>query len=442
MSNHPHSPRRSAPVFHQPSRPCGDGAYQDRPGYAPSPHHPHRSIINGILWLKRTGASWRDIPERYGKWETIASRYYRWCQKGLWQTMWEQVQAHADARGALDWDTHYVDSSVIRAHQHAAGAYYTISKAEALGRSQGGFSTKIHLRAEGGGKPMTFVLTVGQRNEAVVFEQLMEHGAVKRPGVGRPRLRPKRVVAIKPIVVGVFGSTVVSMGWPTRSRAASTSGAPGRSIGLSTASAIGSSGGPTGSSSFAGSRPATRNAPATTWAGSRSPQSYSGCSLQTRPSDHTNPPLINYKDVVHGSNTMVASSSESIPIQPIASVSVRKLPSCSKGARKSRGALSSLERAAARRYLRAMGTLIPARAAACSRVFPLVRERSISCTSVSVFMASPSEGHGTGKRGKAGQPRRESSNRHEVLVYCVVGHVRPVSCVSHGVIPLRASKRR
>jgi transposase len=130
-------------------------------------------------------------------WETIASRYDRWCKQGIWQTIWEHLQAQADAAGKLDWDTHYVDGTIVRAHQHAAGAHNTTAEAEALGRSQGGFSTKIHLRAEGGGKPMTFVLTVGQRNEAVVFEQVMEQNAVKRPGVGRPRLRPKRVVGDK-----------------------------------------------------------------------------------------------------------------------------------------------------------------------------------------------------------------------------------------------------
>lgn len=67
-------------------------------------------------------------------------------------------------------------------------------EAEALGRSQGGFSTKIHLRVEGGGKPITFILTAGQRHEAVVFEQLLEQGEVKRSGRGRPRLRPERIV--------------------------------------------------------------------------------------------------------------------------------------------------------------------------------------------------------------------------------------------------------
>jgi transposase len=64
---------------------------------------------------------------------------------------------------------------------------------EALGRSQGGFRTKIHLRCDGNGLPITFLLTVGERHETVVFEPLMEQGAVKRSGAGRPRLRPQRV---------------------------------------------------------------------------------------------------------------------------------------------------------------------------------------------------------------------------------------------------------
>jgi len=68
---------------------------------------------------------------------------------------------------------------------------------QALGRSQGGFSTKIHLRAEGGGKPITLRLTAGERHEQSAFEPLMEQGAVKRAGRGRPRLRPERVIGDK-----------------------------------------------------------------------------------------------------------------------------------------------------------------------------------------------------------------------------------------------------
>ena len=64
---------------------------------------------------------------------------------------------------------------------------------QALGRSRGGFGTKVHLRVEGAGKPVAFVLTPGQRHEASVFEELMTRGAVKRAGRGRPRTRPERV---------------------------------------------------------------------------------------------------------------------------------------------------------------------------------------------------------------------------------------------------------
>lgn len=66
-----------------------------------------------------------------------------------------------------------------------------------MGRSQGGFSTKGHLRAEGGGKPIAFLLPAGQRHEQSVFQSLMEQGAIKRVGRGRPRLRPERVVGDK-----------------------------------------------------------------------------------------------------------------------------------------------------------------------------------------------------------------------------------------------------
>lgn len=68
---------------------------------------------------------------------------------------------------------------------------------QAPGRSRRGFSTKLHLRAEGGGKPLTFLVTAGGPHEQSVFAPLMEQGAVKRAGHGRPRLRPKRVVGDK-----------------------------------------------------------------------------------------------------------------------------------------------------------------------------------------------------------------------------------------------------
>lgn len=86
------------------------------------PNLSHRPIINGILWLLRTGAPWRDIPERYGIWSTISSRFYRWRQAGLWARLWAALQEEADQHEQLDWELQSVDASVTRAHQHAAGA--------------------------------------------------------------------------------------------------------------------------------------------------------------------------------------------------------------------------------------------------------------------------------------------------------------------------------
>jgi len=82
----------------------------------------HRQVLNGILWVLRTGAPWRDLPERYGKWPTVYSRFRRWQQAGVWQRLLSQVQALVDAHGELDWELHFVDGTIVRAHQHAAGA--------------------------------------------------------------------------------------------------------------------------------------------------------------------------------------------------------------------------------------------------------------------------------------------------------------------------------
>ena len=86
------------------------------------PSKEHSTTINGILWILRTGAPWRDLPERYGEWQTVAGRFYRWRRSGIWQKILQSLQQQADALGQLDWEVHYVDGSVIRAHQHAAGA--------------------------------------------------------------------------------------------------------------------------------------------------------------------------------------------------------------------------------------------------------------------------------------------------------------------------------
>ena len=86
------------------------------------PNHDHRRILNGILWVHRTGAPWRDLPERYGPVGTVSSRFYRWRRAGIWGQILATLQAAADARGEVDRGLHFVDATIVRAHQHAAGA--------------------------------------------------------------------------------------------------------------------------------------------------------------------------------------------------------------------------------------------------------------------------------------------------------------------------------
>jgi len=75
-----------------------------------------------MLWILRTGAPWRDLPERDGPGRTVASRLYRWQHAGIWARLFSAVPAQADANGQLNWDVQDVDGTMIRAHQHAGGA--------------------------------------------------------------------------------------------------------------------------------------------------------------------------------------------------------------------------------------------------------------------------------------------------------------------------------
>lgn len=84
----------------------------------------HRQVINGILWKIRTGAPWRDLPERYGSWKTCHERLRRWTADGTWDRILDEVVVKDDAVGNVEW-TFSIDSSAVRAHQHAAGARKT-----------------------------------------------------------------------------------------------------------------------------------------------------------------------------------------------------------------------------------------------------------------------------------------------------------------------------
>ncbi|MFF7882730.1 IS5 family transposase [Streptomyces sp. NPDC020794] len=187
----------------------------------------HRRVINGVLYRVRTGVQWRDLPERFGPWETVYMRHRRCSAEGTWKMLLSRIQAAEDAAGQIDWDVS-VDSTAVRAHQHAAGARKAPPSAvpqkgagqgtnqadpvlgetsrpaggggqigECPGRSRGGFTTKIHLAADGRCRPPALVLTPGHYGDGPQLECVLEQVSVPRTGVGRPRTRPDRVLAEK-----------------------------------------------------------------------------------------------------------------------------------------------------------------------------------------------------------------------------------------------------
>jgi transposase len=88
------------------------------------PFRDHRQVIEGIVYRYRTGVAWRDLPERFGPWQTVWKRHHRFATDGTWDRLLARIQADADAGGDLDWSVS-VDSSVVRAHQHGATAKRT-----------------------------------------------------------------------------------------------------------------------------------------------------------------------------------------------------------------------------------------------------------------------------------------------------------------------------
>jgi transposase len=179
------------------------------------PKWTRRQLINGIRWRLRVGAPWRDVPERYGHWQSIYQLFRRWQRERVWALLWALLQAFADAGGLIDWRVS-VDSTINRAHQHAAGArHHPEEQVEppgrpgeepadhGLGKSRGGWTTKIHLACEQGRGPLAVVLTAGHRGDSPQFTRVLDQMRVPRlradgrPGPGRPRSRPEQVLADK-----------------------------------------------------------------------------------------------------------------------------------------------------------------------------------------------------------------------------------------------------
>jgi transposase len=86
------------------------------------PPKDHRLVIDGILWILRTGAPWRDLPVRFGPWKTVYERFRGWTRTGVWEDLFQRLRATRHADGGIDWQLFMIDATVVRAHKAAAGA--------------------------------------------------------------------------------------------------------------------------------------------------------------------------------------------------------------------------------------------------------------------------------------------------------------------------------
>ena len=165
----------------------------ERPKRAGRPWNPHRRVIDGILWVLHTGSAWADVPGDFGRYKTIYNRFRRWTREGLWDRVFQKLIRLRDAHGKINRTLWCVDSTVIRAHRVAAGAQKDRNSSEenawknALGRSRGGYSTKLHIATDKKGLPLAMTATPGQSGETPELKNVLAaiplslHRKSKRP---------------------------------------------------------------------------------------------------------------------------------------------------------------------------------------------------------------------------------------------------------------------
>ena len=115
-------------------------------------------MVNGILWVLRTGAPWRDMPERYGNWNSVFVRFSRWSKIGVWDAAFETLAS----LGPPGDKEHAIDSTIVRAHQHAAGVKGGIKIGK---RSVARAAASRRKSTSARTPPMTFDVTGGEGHE-------------------------------------------------------------------------------------------------------------------------------------------------------------------------------------------------------------------------------------------------------------------------------------
>jgi len=127
----------------------------------------NRLFVEAVLYRYRAGIPWRDLPERFGDFRVIHTRFSRWAKTGVWKRIFEVLAEDADNEYVM------IDATIVRAHQHSAGAKDSCAEAEDIGRSKGGLSTKIHSVVDALGNPIAFFLTPGQASDLHGADELL-----------------------------------------------------------------------------------------------------------------------------------------------------------------------------------------------------------------------------------------------------------------------------
>ena len=125
-----------------------------------------KRFVEAIYWMTRTGAQWRELPETYGKWNSVFSRFNDCAKKYIWDALLIFCSGDPDLEYVM------IDATIVRAHACSAG--YKEQNTQGLGRSKGGFTSKIHAAVDALGNPLKFIVTAGQRNDITQANALLD----------------------------------------------------------------------------------------------------------------------------------------------------------------------------------------------------------------------------------------------------------------------------
>lgn len=137
----------------------------------PGPRGNVRRFLEAVAWILRSGAPWRDLAEKFGNWERVYRRYRRWVLAGRWERLRRTLGLSTRPKRLL------IDSTIVKAHAHSAGALRSAGR-QALGRSRGGFTTKLHAVVNEHGELVRYVLTGGEVADISQARQLLRYRRV------------------------------------------------------------------------------------------------------------------------------------------------------------------------------------------------------------------------------------------------------------------------